>query len=75
MTAESPFSNGLCERHNTHISYALAELSKFVKNQHIDLLRFLLTGDSLTIKRGLELVSRSHLSYNFLIKNLFCNIT
>ena len=31
-------------------------------NQHADLLTFLFTEDSLKIKKGLELVSRSHFS-------------
>ena len=46
--------------------------SKAIKigpNQHADLLRFLFTEDSLKIKKGLELVSRPHFSYNFFIKN------
>ena len=37
-------------------------------NQHADLLEILFTEDSLKIKKGLELVSRPHFSYNFLIK-------
>ena len=37
-------------------------------NQHAELLKFLFREYSLIIKKGLELVSRSHFSYNFLIK-------
>ena len=37
-------------------------------NQHADLLGILFTEDSLKIKKGLELVSRPNVSYNFLIK-------
>ena len=44
------------------------KLSKFV-------LRIPFPEDSLKIKQGLEIVSRPHFSYNFLIKKLFCNIT
>ena len=39
------------------------------QNYHVYLLRFLYTEDSLKIKKGLELVSRPHFSYNFLIKS------
>ena len=45
----------------TYIKYVIAKLSKFVQ--------ILFTEDSLKIKKGLELVSRPHFSYNFLIKN------
>ena len=38
-------------------------------NQHADLLRFLFTEDSLEIKKGLELVSGTNFSQNFLTKN------
>ena len=41
---------------------------KVYRNQHEDLFRFLFTEDSLKIERGLELVARSHFSYNFLMK-------
>ena len=44
-------------------------------NQHADRLGILFKEDSLKIKKGLELVSRQHFSYNFLIKKLFCNTT
>ena len=44
-------------------------------DQHADLLGILFTEDSLKIKKGLELVSRPHFSYNFLLKNVFCNTT
>ena len=40
---------------------------KICPNQHVHLLRFLFTEDSLNIKKGLELVSRPHCSQNFLI--------
>ena len=40
-------------------------------NQHADLLRSLFTEDSLKIKKGLELVSRPHFSYNFYDKKLY----
>ena len=36
--------------------------------QHTDLLRFLFTEDSFKIKKGPELVSGRHVSFNFLIK-------
>ena len=39
--------------------------------QHADLLKFLFTEDSLKIKKGLELVYRSHISQNFLRKFFF----
>ena len=41
---------------------------KIYPNQLADLVRFLFTEVSLKINKGLELVSRSHFSYNFLIK-------
>ena len=41
---------------------------KIGTNQHIDLLKFLFTEDSLKIKNGLELVFSQYFSYNFLIK-------
>ena len=44
-------------------------------NRDADFLRFLFTEDSLKIKKGLELVSRSHLLQNFMIKKLPCNVT
>ena len=45
-------------------------------NQHADLLRMLFVEDFWKIKKGLELVSRPHFSYNFFDKkNLFCNTT
>ena len=40
-------------------------------NQQAGLLRFLFREDSLKTKQSLELVSRSHSSYNFLMKKLF----
>ena len=43
--------------------------------QHADLFRFLFTEDALKIIKGLGLVSRPHFLYNFLMKNLFFNIT
>ena len=42
---------------------------KICPNQHAELLKFLFTDNSLKIEKELELVSRSHFSYNFLIKN------
>ena len=42
--------------------------SKICPSQHADLLRFLLTEDSLKIKNVLELLSRPHFSQNFLTK-------
>ena len=39
-------------------------------NHHVGLLRFLFTEDSLKIKKGLELVSRPHFPYNFMIKKV-----
>ena len=41
---------------------------KICPNQYADLLRFLYTEDSLKIKKSLELVSRPHFSWDFLIK-------
>ena len=38
---------------------------KISPNQHAGLFRFLFTEDSLKIKKGLELVFRSHFSYFF----------
>ena len=38
-----------------------------ISNQHTDFLRYLFAKDSLKIKKGLELVSRPHFSYKFLI--------
>ena len=46
---------------------------KICPNQHAELLGMLFIEDSLKIKKGLELVSRPHFSYNFLIKKLFRN--
>ena len=51
------------------IRLCISKTIKICPNQHTDLLRFLFTGDSLKIKKGLELVSRSHFSSNFWIKN------
>ena len=39
-------------------------------NQRAGLLRFLFTEDSLKIKKDLELVSRPHFPYNFMIKKV-----
>ena len=49
----------------TYISYVTAKLSKFIQNQHVDLLRIIFTKDFLKIKKGVELVSRPHFSQNF----------
>ena len=46
----------------------LCKAIKFCPNQLADLLRFLFIEDSLKIGKGLELVSRPHLSQKFLIK-------
>ena len=46
---------------------------KICPNQHVDLLQFLFTEDYLKTKKGLEIVSRSHFSYNFLIKFFYIN--
>ena len=48
---------------------------KICPNQHADLLRFLFTEDSLKIKYGLELVSWSYFSKNFLRKFFFRDFT
>ena len=41
---------------------------KIYSNRNAGLLRIFFTEDSLKIKKGLELVFRSHFLYNFLIK-------
>ena len=40
----------------------ISKTIKIYPNQHADLLRFLFTEDFLKIKKGLELVFRSHFS-------------
>ena len=45
----------------------MAKLSKICSNQHADLLRFLLTKDSLKIKKSLDLVSTPHFSQKIFI--------
>ena len=57
----------------TYIRYVIAKLLKYVQISHADHLRFLFTEDSLKIRKGLELVSRSHFYYNFLIKFFWPN--
>ena len=48
---------------------------EIIKVHYGDNLRFVFTEDSLKIKKGLELVSKPHFSYNFLIKlNTICNL-
>ena len=47
----------------------MAKTIKICLNQHPDLLIFLFTEDSLKIKKGLELIFRSHFALNFLIKS------
>ena len=44
---------------------------KICPNQHAGLHRIFFTEDSLEIKKGLELVSRTPFSYNFLVKFFF----
>ena len=77
-TSSRPFYVYNCFKHNhcwkmkllkqaINITYVLAKLSKFVQIS-TNALRFLLTEDSLKIKKDLELVSRPCFSYNFLIK-------
>ena len=48
----------------TYIRDVIAKLLKFVQ---INMPTLFFTEDSLKIKKGLELVSRRHFSYNFLI--------
>ena len=57
----------------TYSKYVLAKklVIEISSNQHTDLLRFLLTEDSLKNKKGLELVSKSHFSKNLLIYKKF----
>ena len=57
----------------TYAGYVLAKLAqiKIFPNQDTELLRFLFTKDYLKTEKGLELVSRPHFSYNFLIKVFF----
>ena len=43
---------------------------KICPNQHTDLHRIFFTEDSLKIQKSLEVVSRPHFSYNFLIKKI-----
>ena len=47
---------------------------KISPNQHAGLIRFLLTDDSLKIKKVLELVSRPNFSNNFLIKKFIWHV-
>ena len=47
----------------------ISKTIKICPNQDTDLLRFLFKEGSLKIKKGLELVSRPHFSYNFFFKN------
>ena len=47
---------------------------KISPNQHAGLIRFLLTDDSLKIKKVLELVSRPHFSNNFSIKQFILHV-
>ena len=54
----------------TYVKYELGKPIKICPNQHIDLFRFHFTEDSLKIKKGLEIVSRSHFLLNFLIELL-----
>ena len=58
-------------KQDTYIRYLIfnSKAIELCLNQHADLLRFLFMEDFLKIKMGLELVSRSHFSKNFLIKN------
>ena len=50
-----------------YIRYVIAKLSKFVQISMVTSLKSF-TGDTLKIKKGLELVSRPQFSYDFLIK-------
>ena len=43
----------------------------FSPNQHAGLCRFLITENSLKIKKGLELVTSLHFSYNFFDKRIY----
>ena len=45
-----------------------SKVMEFCPNQHADLLTILFTEDSWKIRKGLELVSRPHFAYTFLIK-------
>ena len=60
--------NEAFEANYLYYIHVLAKL-KICPNKLTDLPKFLFTEDSLKIKKGLELVSRSHFSYVFLIKN------
>ena len=62
-------------KQSDYIRYVILKLSKYVKNQHADFLRFLFKGHSLIIIKDLDLVSSSQLLYDFMIKFYFCNIT
>ena len=56
------------ENETTYVyQICISRTIKISSNQHIGLLRFLFTENSLKIKKGLELVPRPHFSYNFFI--------
>ena len=52
----------------TYIKYVIAKLLIFIKKQYTDPITVLFTEGSFKIKKGLELVSRSRFSSNFLLK-------
>ena len=78
LRAENQFQALLCLqriKHNLYCKMNSLKETKICPNQHAYLLGFPLTEDSLKIRNGLELVSRSHFSHNFLMTFFFCNIT